>query len=101
MFDHRIIVVSLTMSLVDTAACKHSELVSLIYESAVNASRWQAFLHAYVEAVGGRSASLVLSTENRNAMGSYRWSSWPDGDVRLRTNGHRTDDLYRTVGKGQ
>jgi len=86
---------------VNIAARKHSELVSLIYEAAVNASRWQAFLHAYVEALRGRSASLVVSTENRNATASFHWSNWPDGDFRLGVNGHRTDDLYRTVGKGQ
>ena len=86
---------------VHTVAGTPPELVSLVYEAAADASRWQAFLDAYVEAVRGRRASLVLSTGHGHGPAPFRWSIWPDEDLRVRTDRRIVEDLYRTVGEGQ
>jgi DNA-binding CsgD family transcriptional regulator len=70
-----------------TVAGKPPELVSLVYEAAADASRWPAFLEAYVLAVKGGRASLLLSTGHGNGAAPFRWSM--------------AEDLYRTVGAGQ
>ena len=86
---------------VHTVAGKPPELVNLIYEAAADASRWQAFLDAYVEAVGGRRASLLLSAGHGNGPAPFHWSNGPREDGRLDTDRHIAEDLYRTVGEGQ
>ena len=89
------------MSPVSTPAGKPPELVSLVYEAAADASLWQAFLDAYVEAARGRRAALVLGTGHGNGAAPFRWSTWPREDVRLDTDRRIAEDLYRTVGEGQ
>ena len=69
--------------------------------SQADASCWQALLDAYVEAVGGRRAALVLSTAHGNGTAPFHWSFGPDEDVRLRMDRRIVADLYRTVGEGQ
>jgi hypothetical protein len=75
-------------------------LVNLIYEGAADPSRWQTFLLAYVDAVGGRLAGLLLSAGNRNGVPRFRWSGspehgYPDAD------GCTAGDFYRNVGESK
>ena len=58
-----------------------SELLGLIYEAALDESRWRAFLDAYAEAVGARRATLILNTRHQNGTSPLRSSGWPDEDV--------------------
>jgi DNA-binding CsgD family transcriptional regulator/PAS domain-containing protein len=78
---------------------KPAELINLIYEGAADLSRWQAFLMAYLEVVGGRLAGLLLSAGNRNGVPRFRWSGPPDGypDADRCTAG----DFYRSVGESK
>jgi DNA-binding CsgD family transcriptional regulator/PAS domain-containing protein len=78
-----------------------SDLVGFVYEAAADASRWQAFLDAYAEAVGARRATLLLGNWNQNRAAAFRWSGWPDGDVGLVADRYRAEELYRAVGDGQ
>src|ERR1039458_784429 len=85
---------------VHTVAGTPPELVSLVYEAAADASRWQAFLDAYVEAVRGRRASLELSIGPGNGTGRFTWALLPYEYLLVRTDRRIVEDLYRTVGEG-
>jgi DNA-binding CsgD family transcriptional regulator len=92
--------VSCTIPHVDAVAENPSDLVGLIYEAATDVSRWQAFLDAYAGAVAARRATLLLGKANTNEASSFRWSSWPDGDIGL-ADRYKAEELYSEVGDGQ
>jgi len=80
-------------------ASKSTGLVNLIYEAVLDVSGWQAFLDAYVEAVGGWRAALLLNDGHQSRTVPFRWSGWPDPDVGLSADRRTAENLCLAVGE--
>ena len=70
-------------------------LIGMIYEAAWDASAWQAFLDAFVIAMGGRRGALGLIAGHREGSVIFRWSGWPDEDIRLYSERYMEADPLR------
>jgi DNA-binding CsgD family transcriptional regulator len=70
-------------------------LIGMIYEAVWDASVWQAFLDAFVIAMGGRRGALGLSAGHREGSVMFRWSGWPDEDIRLYSERYMEADPLR------
>lgn len=75
-----------------------ADLVGLVYEAAVDPSRWQAFIDAYVLAVGGRRGALLLNSVPQDGKALVRLSNWPDEDFRVYAEGYILEDLHHNDG---
>jgi DNA-binding CsgD family transcriptional regulator len=58
-------------------------LVGLIYDAVADASRWPAFLEAFVRAIGGRKATLSLRDSKHPEFAMVTWFGWSDEDVQV------------------
>ena len=78
-----------------------SELLGLIYDSVGDASRWSTFLEAFVHAVRGRRAGLLLRDLKRDEFTAVCWFGWPDEDIRLYLERYAPVDPWRVGGGSQ
>jgi DNA-binding CsgD family transcriptional regulator len=68
-------------------------LIGLIYDSVADVSQWQIFLDAFLSAIHGRGATLVLIASKPAQV--VRWSGWSDEDMQLYMQQYAVEDPWR------
>ena len=76
-------------------------LVGLIYEAAVDTTRWHLFLDAYVESVGARLGVMIVNLDHGKKNDIFRSSSWLNESFDPPLQRIIVDGWYQTLGKGQ
>jgi DNA-binding CsgD family transcriptional regulator/PAS domain-containing protein len=84
-----------------SVAAEAAGVVCLIYEAAVDTSRWRVFLDVYVEVVGGRRAALLLSSGHPNGTARFIWSNRSERNQQLNINWEAEGEWYRNISKSQ
>ena len=78
-----------------------SELVGLIYDAALDESRWQAFLDAFVQAIGAWCASVVPAAGQGNHVTRFWSSNLPKRNISGPAAEQLINHWYRSLGNEQ
>lgn len=72
------------------------ELTTLIYDAVSDASRWPAFLEAFVGAIGCQRGALLIHGTQGDLPAAVCWHGWADDEIRLYHSSYVATDPLRT-----
>jgi len=72
------------------------ELTTLIYDAVSDASRWPAFLEAFVGAIGCQRGALLIHGTQGDQMAAVCWHGWADDEIQLHHDSYVATDPLRS-----